>query len=111
SVWNARAGDEDVGGVFAIRDRADRQPIGKTSWHIFEGMHRDIRCAPQQCIIDFLREQSLIPDAGKRDVEDAIAGSADHVDLDCDVRVRILESSTNRFRLPEREATSPRGNL
>ena len=84
----ALARDQHVARIGARQHRADRQARRQPGRQVLHRVHRKIDPAVEQRRLELLAEQPLAAELGERPVDHAIAGRADHHDLE---RARLGE--------------------
>src|SRR5712671_3634382 len=66
--------------IFARQHGGDGKSGRVTRGHVLHGMDRDVRLAAEQCLLDFLDEESLPPGFHQRPILDAVARGAESHD-------------------------------
>ncbi len=69
--------DEHVARILAARNADQREAVGQLAGHVLDGVHRDVRLAREQLLLDLLDEEPLAADLGERTILDAVAAGDD----------------------------------
>jgi hypothetical protein len=103
------AAEQDVARILAGTDRGEDEPVRQPGRHVLERVDGEIGPPARSAVVDLLGEEAAVPDAGQRHVEDAVAGGADDLDLDLELRhLGSAQGVADRMRLPERELAAAR---
>src|SRR5205085_12319500 len=97
-LWSIRK--ESITRIFALRNRAEIDTIGKLKWHILETVHRKIDASIEKGFVNFFGEEPLAADLRQRHIQNFIPCRLDRHELDRQIRPALLQFALRPVRLP-----------
>src|SRR4029077_15354305 len=95
--------DEGVPRILPLEDRGDGEPGRQLGRQVLHGVHRELRAAVGERVLQLLDEESLAADLVEALVEELVALRRHRQQRDLQSRMALLEERLDVLRLQERE--------